>query len=315
MREIFPHLEIYMENYKEAAEAIRKIVGDDRVLIDEPLKNHTNFHCGGPADLLIIPKDAEDLKELLQYTRSKNIPVFIIGNGTNLLVRDKGIRGAVIKVTDLDSIKVDGDMITAEAGAELKEISKTALRHDLTGMEFSCGIPGSFGGAVYMNAGAYKGEMSETLEEVTVLKEDGTMLVLKKDELELGYRTSAVKKKGYIVISGKMRLRHGDHEEIAAKIGRLTQMREEKQPLEAYSAGSTFKRPEGHFAGQLIEECGFRGFEMNGAAVSDKHCGFVINKNGATSEAVIELIRHIQKTVLENKGVELETEVLIVGEE
>ncbi len=304
-----------MNRYLNFAEKLKGIVGEDRILLDEPMKLHTNFQLGGPADILVSPDSAEELRKILKLAKNDGVPIFVIGNGTNLLVRDGGIRGLVIKLANLNDIRVDGLWITAGTGAQLKDISNAALENDLKGMEFSCGIPGSFGGAVYMNAGAYKGEMSETLEEVTVVTPEGDYKILEKHELELGYRTSAVKKHNYIVVSGKMKLVKGDHEEIKAKIGRLTQMREEKQPLEAASAGSTFKRPEGHFAGQLIEECGFRGFESNGAAVSDKHCGFVINKDNATSKAVIDLIRHVQKTVKEQKGVDLETEVLIVGED
>lgn len=304
-----------MNKYLDFAEKLKDIIGADRVMQDEPMKNHTYFRLGGPADIMVSPGTVEELKQVLQLAKQEAIPTFVIGNGTNLLVRDGGIRGLVIKLADLNKIQVEGEYILADTGAQLKDISDAALAASLKGMEFSCGIPGSFGGAVFMNAGAYKGEMADTLEEVTVITPDGDIKVLHKNELELGYRTSAVKKHGHVVIGGKMKLVRADHQEIADKINRLTKMREDKQPLKEASAGSTFKRPEGHFAGQLIEECGFRGFELNGAAVSEKHCGFVINKNNATAKAVLDLISLIQRTVKDQKHVDLEPEVLIVGED
>ncbi len=304
-----------MDNYRDFADKLKTIINEEMVLLNEPMKNHTNFRLGGPADILVMPSTREEYRQTVKLAMNENIPCFIIGNGSNLLVRDGGIRGLVVKLEKIDDIAVDGDTITAACGAQLKDISMKALENDLTGLEFACGIPGSLGGAVFMNAGAYLGEMKHILEEVTVLDTDGEILVLEKDDLDLSYRSSAVKKKGYLVLEAKMKLKKGDHLKIKERMDDLTKKREDKQPLEMPSAGSTFKRPEGHFAGKLIEDAGLKGYSHNGAQVSSKHSGFIINRDNAKASDVIELIQHVQKTIKDRYGVDLETEVLIVGEE
>ena len=244
-----------------------------------------------------------------------NIPTFLIGNGSNLLVRDGGIRGIVIKTEQIKNISIEGNILSAECGAELADISTAAYNSSLTGFEFACGIPGTLGGAVYMNAGAYDGEMSFVLDEVRVVTMDLKVITLKRDDLELGYRTSAVKTNGFVVLDAKIVLEPGSKEEIKAKIDDLTRRREERQPLEFPSAGSTFKRPTGYFAGKLIQDAGLKGYQIGGAQVSEKHSGFVINKENAKADDVLGLIQYIQNTVMEKFNVELSTEVLIVGED
>ena len=243
------------------------------------------------------------------------MPFMVIGNGSNLLVKDGGIRGTVIKLSALNNIEVNGVEITAETGALLTDVSKIALKHSLTGFEFACGIPGSVGGAVFMNAGAYDGELSFVIEEAEVIDKDGNMLVLNKEELNLGYRTSAVMTNGYIVLRARFKLKQGEYDKIKGRIDELTFRREDKQPLEYPSAGSTFKRPVGYFAGKLIQDAGLKGFTLGGAAVSEKHSGFIINKEKATAKDILSLIDHVQKTVLDMFGVELHPEVRIVGED
>lgn len=304
-----------MNHYLEFVKKLKTCVPENIIYIDQPLCDHTNFKLGGPADVLVIPTNKNELECVLQLARKENIPYFIIGNGSNIVVRDGGIRGLVIKLDSLKEIRVQGEYITAESGAELKSLSDIALENHLTGLEFACGIPGSLGGAVFMNAGAYDGEMSYVLESVLVITPEGEIIELTKDQLELGYRTSSVKKHGHIVVEARLKLENGDHERINEKIQDLTKRREEKQPLEYPSAGSTFKRPDGNFAGKLIQDAGLKGFCVRGAQVSEKHCGFVINKDNAKAKDVLELIAHIQQVVFEKYGILLETEVLIVGED
>lgn len=304
-----------MNQFMEFVQKLKTCIPEDIIYIDEPMKDHTNFKLGGPADIMVIPTNKGQLECVLHMARKDGIPCFVIGNGSNIVVRDGGIRGLVIKLDRLREIRANGDYITAESGVELKNLSDVALANHLTGLEFACGIPGSLGGAVFMNAGAYDGEMSDVLESVLVITQEGEIKELPKDELELGYRTSSVKKNSHIVVEARLKLEHGDYERIQEKISDLTQKREDKQPLEYPSAGSTFKRPEGHFAGKLIQDAGLKGFRVGGAQVSEKHCGFVINKDNAKAEDVLELIAHIQKVVFEKYGIKLETEVLIVGED
>ncbi len=304
-----------MNQYLEFIQQLKSCIPEEIIFIEEPMEHHTNFKLGGPADILVIPNDKDELETVLALSRQKNIPCFIIGNGSNLIVRDGGIRGLVIKLDHLKEIRVDGEYITAETGAELKELSDIAMENSLTGLEFACGIPGSLGGAVFMNAGAYDGEMSYVLESVLVITPQGEILELTKDELELGYRTSSVKKHGHVVMEARLKLTHGERERIHEKILDLTKRREDKQPLEYPSAGSTFKRPEGYYAGKLIQDAGLKGYQIRGAQVSEKHCGFVINKDHAKARDVLELIAYIQSVVLEKFGIQLETEVLVVGED
>ncbi len=290
-------------------------LGSDNVYRNEPMKKHTTFRIGGPADYYLCPHSAKEIQKVVEICREEKLPYFILGNGSNLLVSDKGYRGAVIQLwKNVSDIGVEGCLIHAKAGASLAKIAAQALEEGLTGMEFAAGIPGTLGGAVVMNAGAYGGEMKDILKEVLVMDQQGKIFTLEKKDLKLGYRTSAVKEKGYIVLAAALELRPGNREEIKKLMEDLKQRRVEKQPLELPSAGSTFKRPEGYFAGKLIMDAGLRGFSIGGAQVSEKHCGFIVNTGGASASDVLALIREVQKKVRDKFGVELETEVKFLGE-
>lgn len=291
------------------------IYSKDEVKINALMKEHINFEVGGPADILLIPSKVEQIIESIKICKENNIPYFVMGNGSNLLVKDGGIRGVVIKLTGLTNLEVNEEEIKADCGVMLKELSDKALENSLTGLEFACGIPGSVGGAVFMNAGAYNGEIKNVIKEAEVITSSGEIITLSKDELELGYRTSKVMKDNSIVINATFKLEKGNKEEIKETIDDLTQKREEKQPLEYPSAGSTFKRPEGYFAGKLIQDSGLKGYSIGGAAVSSKHSGFVINKGNATAKDILDLIAYIQEKVKKQFGVELHTEVRIIGED
>ncbi len=287
----------------------------ERIKKDEPMKKHVTFRVGGNADYFVTVKNADEIAAVINLCKEEKVPYFIMGNGSNLLVGDKGIRGVVIQIArDMNEIEVDGETITAMAGALLSKIAGAALNAGLTGLEFASGIPGTLGGAVVMNAGAYGGEMKDVLDMVRVLTPEGEILELGKDALKLGYRTSVVAEKNYIVLDARIVLKKGDKEKIREYMENLKGRRTSKQPLEYPSAGSTFKRPEGYFAGKLIDDAGLRGFALGGAQVSEKHCGFVINKDNATALEIIKLIEEVQKRVKENSGVALETEVKKVGE-
>ncbi len=290
-------------------------LGSDNVRLHEPMKKHTTFRIGGPADYYLCPHSTEELQKILQICRENNIDFFILGNGSNLLVSDKGYRGAVIQLwKNFSDIMVEETAVTVRAGAFLSKVAAEALEEGLTGMEFASGIPGTIGGAVVMNAGAYGGEMKDIIKEVTVLTKKGEILTLSKEEMKFGYRTSAVKEKGYVVISVVLQLEKGDKEEIRKVMDDLKERRVTKQPLDMPSAGSTFKRPEGYFAGKLIMDAGLRGFSVGGAQISEKHCGFVVNKGNATAADVLGLIGEVQKRVQEQFGVVLEPEVKFLGE-
>ena len=290
-------------------------LGSDNVYRNEPMKRHTTFRIGGPADYYLCPHSAKEIQKVVEICREEKLPYFILGNGSNLLVSDQGYRGVVIQLwKNVSDIRVEGCLIHAKAGASLAKIAAEALEEGLTGMEFAAGIPGTLGGAVVMNAGAYGGEMKDILKEVLVMDQQGRIFTLEKKDLKLGYRTSAVKEKGYIVLAAVLELRPGDREEIRKLMEDLKQKRVEKQPLDLPSAGSTFKRPEGYFAGKLIMDAGLRGFSVGGAQVSEKHCGFVVNTGGASASDVLTLIREVQKRVREKFGVELETEVKFLEE-
>ena len=282
-----------MNQYLKYIDSFKKIYDDSEIKIDENMSNHIHFKVGGPVDILLIPSKVSQVVETLKICKNENIPYFIIGNGSNLLVKDGGIRGVVIKLSNLLSIEVNGNIIKASSGTLLEDVSKKAVENSLTGFEFACGIPGSVGGAVFMNAGAYDGEIKNVIKEAEVLDRDGNIKVLSKEELELGYRTSKVMKDNLVVISATFELTKGDKEKIRERVNELTEKRESKQPLEYPSAGSTFKRPEGYFAGKLIQDAGLKGASLGGAAVSEKHSGFVINKDGATAEDVLNLIAHV----------------------
>lgn len=291
------------------------IVGSDNTYLDEPMSRHTTFRIGGPADYYVTPHSKEEIRDVIQACREAQIPYYILGNGSNLLVGDKGYRGVVIQIfKNFSDIQVEGLGIRAKAGALLSRIAKTAMTNGLTGMEFAAGIPGTLGGAVMMNAGAYGGEMKDILKEAVVLTENGEFLPLTAEELELGYRTSVIAKKRYFVLEAKLALKKGASEEIQAIMEDLHGRRVSKQPLEYPSAGSTFKRPAGYFAGKLIMDAGLRGFSVGDAQVSEKHCGFVINKGRATAEDVRNLMDEVIRKVQETSGVTLEPEVKMLGE-
>ncbi|WP_294349178.1 UDP-N-acetylmuramate dehydrogenase [uncultured Clostridium sp.] len=304
-----------MNQYLKYRDLFEKIYSENEMMIDENMSNHIYFKVGGPADILVSPSSIDQLLETLKICKENNIPYYIIGNGSNLLVKDGGIRGVVIKLVNLNKIQSRGNFIKAEAGVLLKDVSKRAVENSLTGFEFACGIPGSVGGAVFMNAGAYDGEIKNVIKEAEVIDQNGNLIFLDKEQLELGYRTSKVMKENYVVVSALFQLEEGNEEKIQGRVDELTAKREEKQPLEYPSAGSTFKRPEGYFAGKLIQDAGLKGYSIGGAAVSSKHSGFVINKGGATAKDILDLIAHIQKEVKDQFGVDLYPEVRILGEE
>ena len=296
-------------------EALVKVLDEDQIKPEEPMKNHVTFRVGGPADFFVTPKNYEELSGVLKCCAKYEMPCYIMGNGSNLLVSDQGYRGVVIQLfRQLNDIQCEGNVIRTQAGALLSAVANRALEEKLTGFEFAAGIPGTLGGACVMNAGAYGGEMKDVLKSVTVLTREGERITLQKNELELGYRTSIIAKKDYIVLEAEIELETGDAEEIKAVMDDLKERRTTKQPLEYPSAGSTFKRPEGYFAGKLIQESGLQGFQVGGAQVSEKHCGFVINKDQATAADIAELIRQVQDRVEEKFGVRLETEVKRLGE-
>lgn len=293
---------------------IRNITSDDcRVLTDSPMSKQTTFKAGGNADIIAFPCTVDALTNILTEAKKADIPCIIMGNGSNILVRDEGIDGVVVKMTSLLSdIQVSGTTIKCAAGVSLAKLCTTALEHGLTGLEFAYGIPGSVGGAVYMNAGAYGGEMKDVLSSVTHISPDMCTETFSADKLDLGYRCSFYSKNtDYIITEAEFELKKGEKTEIRAKMDELMGRRKDKQPLEYPSAGSTFKRPEGYFAGALIEQCGLKGYSIGGAQVSEKHAGFVINKNGTASD-ILALIDYIRKTVKDNTGVELEPEVKII---
>ncbi len=300
---------------KEIYRQFCEIAGEGCVLVDEPMRRHTTFRIGGPADYLIRPETEEVLRKILALCAEEKLPYFILGNGSNLLVSDQGYRGVIIQIyKNFRQCVTEGNVIRAGAGILLSRLSAAAGEAGLTGLEFASGIPGTLGGAVFMNAGAYGGEMKDILSWADVLDEERKLRRLSAEELELGYRTSRVKKEGWIVTGAELKLKFGDPEKIREKIEELKAARTSKQPLEYPSAGSTFKRPEGYFAGKLIMDAGLRGFRVGGAQVSEKHCGFVINTGNATAADVRELMRQVQEKVWEKYQVRLEPEVRFLGD-
>ena len=284
------------------------------VKYDEPLKNHTTFQIGGKCIALIEPKKVEDIIEAIKICRENNLKFFVIGNGSNLLVPDDGYNGVIIKIkSEFSNIQVEGECLIAHSGAKLSEVYTVAYENSLTGFEFASGIPGTIGGAIFMNAGAYGGEMKDIVESVEVLDLDNyEVKELKNEELDFSYRKSIIQRKNYIVLTIKLKLKKGNKEEIKAVYEDLRERRNSKQPLNFGSAGSTFKRPEGHFASKLIEDAGLKGYHINDAWVSEKHSGFVVNKGNASYKEVMELIEYVQKVVFEKFEVKLETEVRIL---
>ena len=292
-----------------------EIVGENKVLEQEPMARHTTFRIGGPADYFVELGSIEQIRAAIQVCREENLPWFVLGRGSNLLVSDKGYRGVILSIyKDFQKTEIQGETVTVQAGVLLTTLSGKVLDASLTGLEFASGIPGTIGGAVVMNAGAYGGEMKDIVRKVTVLDQDGEVRTLTCGEMQFGYRTSLAKKKGYIVLGAELTLKQGEKEKIREEMQTLKAKRIEKQPLEFPSAGSTFKRPEGYFAGKLIMDAGLRGAAVGGAQVSEKHCGFVVNTGNATAADVRELMRQIQEKVQEQFGVRLEPEVRFLGE-
>ncbi|MFD1902259.1 UDP-N-acetylmuramate dehydrogenase [Enterococcus termitis] len=288
---------------------------DITLLFDEPLMNFTFTKTGGPVDVLAFPKTKEEVSRLVAYCQKNDLPWLVLGNASNLIVRDGGIRGMVIMLEEMKQISVSNNKLTVEAGAKLIDTTYVALDHDLAGFEFACGIPGSVGGAVYMNAGAYGGEIKDVFSSVDILLEDGTIQTFSNEEMNFSYRHSMIQHKHCIVLEATFTLTKGDHETIKAKMDELTELRELKQPLEYPSCGSVFKRPEGHFTGKLIQDAGLQGLKWGGAQISEKHAGFIVNIDHATATDYVELIAHIQAVIKEKFDVTLETEVRIIGEE
>ena len=300
-----------MDIFKELC----SITGEKNVLVGEPMSRHTTFRIGGPADYFVTPESAEHIRGLTELCRGNDVPYYIVGNGSNLLVGDKGYRGVIIQVyKNMNKIETDGERVRAQAGALLSRIAASALEAPLSGLEFASGIPGPLGGPHRMNAGAYGGEMKQVVECATVLTPPGEVLEIPVSDLGMSYRTSVIAKNDYVVLEAVLRLKKGNKEEIRALMDDLKVRRVTKQPLEYGSAGSTFKRPEGYFAGKLIQDSGLRGFRVGQAQVSEKHCGFVINRGGATAAQVTELMEQVRARVKERFGVELEPEVKRIGE-
>lgn len=294
---------------------IKYRVSSDRVWTDEPMSQHTTFRIGGNADVFVSISNDVELVNLINFLKENNISYFVIGNGSNLLVSDDGYRGVIIEIgSHYNDIRVRDNQIIARAGAMLSKVSHIALENNLAGMEFASGIPGTVGGAIIMNAGAYGGEMKQIALNIKVLMPDGTITVLSNEEMKFEYRNSRAKKEGIIILQVTYQLAQGDREVIDGIMRDLNMKRRDKQPLEYPSAGSTFKRPTGYYAGKLIEEAGLKGYCVGGAQVSEKHSGFLINKDNATAKDMYQLIFDVRNKVKESSGVELEPEVIFLGD-
>lgn len=294
---------------------IEKIVPQENILFNEPMSRHTTFRVGGAAKCLIKVNNKEQMKKLIPYLHMTGQNFFILGNGSNLLVGDKGYSGILVKLGEgMESVTVEGERMKISAGTLLSKAASAARENELTGMEFASGIPGTVGGAIVMNAGAYGGEMKQIVESVEVMNMEGEILVLDNDTMEFGYRKSVIKSRPFIVLETVLRLQKGKQEEISSKMEELSRLRREKQPLEYASAGSTFKRPEGYFAGKLIMDAGLKGFSIGGAKVSEKHCGFIVNSGNATAADIREVIDEVQQCVKAKFGVTLEREVIYLGD-
>ncbi len=305
-----------MSKYVEAAKRIEQFYEKDEMRLDAPMSDHTSFKIGGPAKILTQPRQPEQIRETLNVCRDLNLPFYIIGNGSNLLVPDHGIDGVVVKISDaFDDARIEGTKIIAKSGILLSRLANLAMNNDLGGLEFASGIPGTLGGAIFMNAGAYGGEMKDVVESVTILTQEGEIVTLENEACEFGYRSSAIQRCGSIVLEVTLNLESRSYADIKEVVDDLTVKRTSKQPLDLPSAGSTFKRPEGHYAGKLIDDAGLRGIRVGDAQVSEKHCGFVVNRGKATSAEVMELISLVQKVVKDKFDVTLEPEVRLFGEE
>ena len=290
-------------------------IDKEKIYVNEKMEKHTTFRIGGPADYFVMPSDVTDVKAVIELCEQEKVPYYVVGNGSNLLVGDKGFRGVIIQIaSNMNQLQADGEVITAQAGCSLAQIAGKALDEELAGFEFAAGIPGTLGGAVRMNAGAYGGEIKDVLESAVVLTKEGKVMELSANEMEFGYRTSIIERTGWTILGGKIRLHKGKREEIKAVMDDLRERRVSKQPLEYPSAGSTFKRPKGYFAGKLIQDAGLRGFRVGGACVSEKHSGFVINIDHATAADVVSLMEQVDEKVRAQFGVGLEPEVRQIGE-
>lgn len=290
-------------------------IDKEKIYVNEKMEKHTTFRIGGPADYFVMPSDVTDVKAVIELCEQEKVPYYVVGNGSNLLVGDKGFRGVIIQIAgNMNQLQADGEVITAQAGCSLAQIAGKALDEELAGFEFAAGIPGTLGGAVRMNAGAYGGEIKDVLESAVVLTKEGKVMELSVNEMEFGYRTSIIERTGWTILGGKIRLYKGKREEIKAVMDDLREKRVSKQPLEYPSAGSTFKRPKGYFAGKLIQDAGLRGFRVGGACVSEKHSGFVINIDHATADDVVSLMEQVDEKVRAQFGVGLEPEVRRIGE-
>lgn len=288
----------------------------EQILRNEPMSRHTTFKIGGPADCLLLPASLKETQKILALVKAYGLPLTRLGNGSNMLVRDKGIRGVVVKFgKPMSAIRCEGTRIIAGAGALLKDVAECAAAHGLAGLEYACGIPGSIGGAIFMNAGAYDGEMKHVADVVRAVDEEGNLHEFSRQELDLSYRHSVFQTNGETICEIELQLQAGDEQAIRARIADFTARRESRQPLDMPSAGSTFKRPEGYFAGTLIDQTGLKGLTIGGAQVSTKHAGFVVNAGGATAADVVNLIHEVQRRVKEQHGVELYPEVRMLGEE
>ena len=294
---------------------LKEILGEENVVENKPLKNHTYTKLGGEADFFVTPVTYEQVQQVVKLANKIDIKFTLLGNGSNLIIRDGGIRGIVMYLGKLNKVTVSDTTITAQSGSLIADVSKQALKSHLTGLEFACGIPGSVGGALFMNAGAYGGEIKDVLTNAKVVTIDGELKTVLADHLDLTYRSSNIPDNGYIVLEGEFALKEGDYDGIKAVMDDLTFKRESKQPLEYPTCGSVFKRPKGYFAGKLIQDSHLQGKQIGGAEVSRKHAGFIINKDNATASEYISLIKHVQKVVKEKYGVQLEREVRIIGED
>lgn len=288
----------------------------DRLLFNEEMKNHTTFNIGGPVDIMVLPQDEEDVCTVVSFCRQRDIPLFIFGVGSNLLVRDRGIRGVALKLGEnLDEVEVSGEEIQAQAGIKISALARIAAFHSLSGLEFAEGIPGSLGGALAMNAGAYGGEMQVVVSEARAISPEGSIKTFKNADMQFGYRQSIFQRNGYIIISGLLKLATGNREEIEERMLEFARRREDKQPLDKPSAGSTFRRPPGFYVGPMLEELGLKGYQIGGAQVSSKHAGFIVNNGNATAKDVLNLIALIQQKAKESFGVDLQPEIRVVGED
>ena len=302
------------EKFEKLKENLRNVLSKDRLMFDELMSAHTSFKIGGPCDVLALPKEEKEFVEIIKIVKALSFPYYVMGNGSNILVSDKGIRGLVIKTDKMDKCDVLDDSLEAGAGILLSKLSNIALENSLTGLEFASGIPGTLGGAIYMNAGAYDGEISKVLESTIFSTSDGVLKKIDLAQHEFGYRQSVFHKNGGFILKSRLKLKKGNKDEILEKMKDFTSRRTTKQPLEMPSAGSTFKRPEGYFAGKLIMDAGLSGRRVGGAVVSQKHCGFVVNDGGATANDVLQLVEMIKREVKQKFDVELNPEIKFVGE-